>query len=171
MTQPQPQQRDESTAPTSVAGKYGGIEVRCYDGSLDEVVMDGFHLEQMSDGCWWMSVTDKDGHCVHIILWATGKVIERNDGEPESEVVARAEYQGVDESRMAGNASKRKRDLAAGLLADAQQQLRYLWETTRSCPCGARAESLDTHPHVIGCPTGRAVELLAKAHAAGGERE
>lgn len=43
---------------------------------------------------------------------------------------------------------------------DAYQQLEYLWETTHSCPCGARPESPNTHPHVTGCPTGKAVELF-----------
>ena len=26
------------------------------------------------------------------------------------------------------------------------------YESHQSCPCGARRESLDTHPHVTGCP-------------------
>lgn len=29
------------------------------------------------------------------------------------------------------------------------EQLKYV---ARSCPCGARSESLDTHPHMPGCP-------------------
>ena len=41
-------------------------------------------------------------------------------------------------------------------LGEAQQQLRYWWEAQHSCPCGARAEALDTHPHVLTCPTARA---------------
>jgi hypothetical protein len=47
-------------------------------------------------------------------------------------------------------------------LHDAYQQLLYLWEHTRSCPCGARPESPNTHPHVTSCPTGRAVELFGE---------
>jgi len=31
-----------------------------------------------------------------------------------------------------------------------------------SCHCGARGESLDTHPHVLGCPTERALSLIAR---------
>jgi hypothetical protein len=42
-------------------------------------------------------------------------------------------------------------------LQSAYQQLAYLWETTHSCPCGARKESPNTHPHVMGCPTAVAV--------------
>jgi hypothetical protein len=38
-------------------------------------------------------------------------------------------------------------------LQAAQQQLAYLWNDTGSCPCGARRESPQTHPHIIGCPT------------------
>ncbi len=45
---------------------------------------------------------------------------------------------------------------AEAQLGEAQQQLRYWWETQHSCPCGARAEALDTHPHVLACPTERA---------------
>lgn len=48
-----------------------------------------------------------------------------------------------------------ERDLMA-----AYQQLACLWDTTRSCPCGARKESPNTHPHVIGCPTGAAAEMF-----------
>lgn len=48
-------------------------------------------------------------------------------------------------------------------LIDAYQQLEYLWSTTGSCPCGARMESPNTHPHVTGCPTGRAVAFLSEA--------
>ena len=40
------------------------------DGSLDEVVADKawFHLEQLSDGCWWMSIMC-GGKDVHVTLW------------------------------------------------------------------------------------------------------
>ena len=53
-------------------------------------------------------------------------------------------------------------------LGEAQQQLRYWWETQHSCPCGARAEALDTHPHVLTCPTERAG--LSKTHAIAEEK-
>lgn len=46
-------------------------------------------------------------------------------------------------------------------LMEAYKQLEYLWATTHSCPCGARPESPNTHPHVIGCPTEKAVMMLA----------
>ncbi len=45
---------------------------------------------------------------------------------------------------------------AEAQLGEAQQQLRYWWEAQHSCPCGARAKALDTHPHVLACPTERA---------------
>jgi hypothetical protein len=45
-------------------------------------------------------------------------------------------------------------------LLDAYQQLAYLWNTTGSCPCGARLESPNTHSHVTGCPTGKAAEMF-----------
>jgi hypothetical protein len=32
-----------------------------------------------------------------------------------------------------------------------------LVEVERHCPCGARPESLNTHPHVTGCPVGNAL--------------
>lgn len=28
-------------------------------------------------------------------------------------------------------------------------------EVEKNCPCGARPESLNTHPHVMGCPVGK----------------
>lgn len=37
------------------------------------------------------------------------------------------------------------------------QQLLYWYDWKQSCPCGARPESLDTHPHVGGCPTAAAL--------------
>ncbi len=42
-------------------------------------------------------------------------------------------------------------------LLGAERQLSYWWETQHSCPCGARAESPDTHPHVTACPTASAL--------------
>ena len=44
----------------------------------------------------------------------------------------------------------------------AYQQLAYWWKERHSCPCGARPESPDTHPHVPTCPTGDAVRWLAE---------
>lgn len=38
------------------------------------------------------------------------------------------------------------------VLRGAHRQLAAYWEMTGSCPCGARLKSLQTHPHVIGCP-------------------
>lgn len=46
-------------------------------------------------------------------------------------------------------------------LMEAYKQLEYLWVTTHSCPCGARPESPQSHPHVIGCPTEKAVRMFA----------
>lgn len=37
-----------------------------------------------------------------------------------------------------------------------------LREIERHCPCGARPESLVTHPHVIGCPVDLALEKCQK---------
>ena len=55
-----------------------------------------------------------------------------------------------------------------GLLIQAEQTLLWFWETYHSCACGARAESLATHPHVTGCPVERALQEQAK-QALGGE--
>lgn len=38
-----------------------------------------------------------------------------------------------------------------------------LLEIERHCPCGARPESIDTHPHVTGCPVERALRHVAQA--------
>lgn len=35
----------------------------------------------------------------------------------------------------------------------------------RSCPCGARGESPETHPHMPGCPVGAAMDVLATPQA------
>lgn len=43
-------------------------------------------------------------------------------------------------------------------LHDDNTRLRFaLLEVERHCPCGARPESLNTHPHVTGCPVGNAL--------------
>lgn len=36
-----------------------------------------------------------------------------------------------------------------------------LREVEQHCPCGARPESLTTHPHVGGCPVAAAIAVLA----------
>lgn len=36
-------------------------------------------------------------------------------------------------------------------------------ETAQHCPCGARPESLDTHPHVVSCPVDKLIATLKKA--------
>lgn len=42
---------------------------------------------------------------------------------------------------------------------------RRVWQLLKDieqhCPCGARPESLNTHPHVTGCPVSEALELMA----------
>jgi len=48
-------------------------------------------------------------------------------------------------------------------LYQAYHQLAYWWELRHSCPCGARAESRDTHPHVPLCPTEDAIIFLREA--------
>ena len=50
-------------------------------------------------------------------------------------------------------------------LLAAYEQLEYLWTTTHHCPCGARSISLDTHSHVTGCATAKAVEALSESEA------
>jgi hypothetical protein len=80
--------------PKTESAKYGDIEVRAPDGVLDEIVGTGtLHLEQLSDGAWWFSFTDKNGHCIHCNLWGTGVQIEVL-GEIEHQVVGRVEYEG-----------------------------------------------------------------------------
>ena len=49
---------------------------------------------------------------------------------------------------------------ARELLAEGDQQLIYWWESQHSCPCGARPESPTTHPHVLMCPTERALSAV-----------
>ena len=52
-----------------------------------------------------------------------------------------------------------QRDEARNQLAEAQADVRALAEAIniQGCNCGARAESPNTHPHVSGCPTGKAL--------------
>lgn len=88
---------DDVERPKTESAEYGNIEVRAPDGELDEIFGEGFlHLEQMSDGCWWFSFTDKSGHMIHCNLRGTGREVKDDDcDEVEHEVVARVEYQGV----------------------------------------------------------------------------
>jgi hypothetical protein len=45
-------------------------------------------------------------------------------------------------------------------LRDAYPQLLYI--VRHGCPCGARQESLNTHPHVGGCGIAMLLELAKK---------
>lgn len=42
---------------------------------------------------------------------------------------------------------------------------RRVWQLLKAieqhCPCGARPESLNTHPHVTACPVSQALELMS----------
>lgn len=60
------------------------LEIRCNsDGTLDEIVGSGsFHLEQMSDGHWWLEFEDEQGSGVHVHLQSKGKIsahVERKE--------------------------------------------------------------------------------------------
>jgi len=41
-----------------------------------------------------------------------------------------------------------------------KQVLELLKEIEQHCPCGARPETPNTHPHVSGCPVSKAIRLL-----------
>lgn len=41
-----------------------------------------------------------------------------------------------------------------------EQILKLIDEIEMHCPCGARPESLNTHPHVGGCPVAELKRLL-----------
>ena len=60
-------------------------------------------------------------------------------------------------ARAAWDAQQERIDALTRDLALDGEQLRYWWETQHSCPCGARPESPATHPHVLACPTARAL--------------
>lgn len=44
-----------------------------------------------------------------------------------------------------------------------EKALAFGIETAQHCPCGARPESLDTHPHVVSCPVEKLIATLNKA--------
>lgn len=50
------------------------MEVRLDDGALDEVVADGFHLERLDKGVWWMRVDGIGGRSVTVTLTARGAI-------------------------------------------------------------------------------------------------
>jgi len=52
-----------------------------------------------------------------------------------------------------------------------EQVVEALKEIEMYCPCGARPESLGTHPHVSGCPVERALALMALMAPAEGAGE
>lgn len=45
------------------------------------------------------------------------------------------------------------------LTAAIQDMAHELLQIEQHCPCGARPETPVTHPHVIGCPVDRALEI------------
>lgn len=59
--------------------------VRYANDKLDEVVAENvaFHLEQMSDGHWWIGITHPDGSVDHINLSTKrgAEIIGRFDGD------------------------------------------------------------------------------------------
>ncbi len=49
------------------------------DGSMDEFIAEDVamvHVEQMSANCWWMGVTMKDGHSIHLAFSAKRADVE-----------------------------------------------------------------------------------------------
>lgn len=46
-----------------ISGAPGELQVRMYDGELDEIVVRDcdLHLERMEDNSWWMGITLADG--------------------------------------------------------------------------------------------------------------
>src|SRR5438132_6008005 len=51
-----------------------------------------------------------------------------------------------------------KRHTVPDLFAQARALVEEIEE---HCPCGARPESLNTHPHVIGCPVAKLKSVLS----------
>lgn len=69
---------------------WNGIgEVRVHEetDAIDEIVahpLQGFHLEQMDDGCWWLGIDGPEGRRISINFVAIGKhivVTAEDDGE------------------------------------------------------------------------------------------
>lgn len=64
------------------------------DNSVDEVVtgrIEGVHLEQMSEGSWWMGLSGKDGRRMVVNFQRKGKAIVvtvEDDGDHNSGVSA-----------------------------------------------------------------------------------
>lgn len=55
---------------------YKGVEVRLNEnGTIDEVSADGFHLEQMDDGQYWLNFRVSKNKWQHIMLTRHGKFI------------------------------------------------------------------------------------------------
>lgn len=48
-----------------------------------------------------------------------------------------------------------------------QDMAHELLAVENHCPCGARPESLDTHPHVTGCPVAKALDIWERAFVRG----
>lgn len=47
------------------------------------------------------------------------------------------------------------------LRKQAEAAVLHFWDNGVQCPCGARPESPDTHPHNTGCPVGIALAQMA----------
>lgn len=60
----------QTALPTNSTEIKGGIEVRKVGGEIDEIVcrQGTFHLEQMSDGCWWIGINQSIGPSLRISL-------------------------------------------------------------------------------------------------------
>jgi len=48
-----------------------------------------------------------------------------------------------------------------------QDMAHELVQIENHCPCGARPESIETHPHVIGCPVAKALDIWEHAFVHG----
>lgn len=75
----------------------------------------------------------------------------------EGEPCVRCERDRLREEAKVADALIAERDRVLSALAD------DLREIARACPCGARPETLDTYPHVTGCPVARASRRLIRA--------
>ena len=59
----------------------------------------------------------------------------------------------------------------ADLRALADRLIELLRQIENHCPCGARPESPETHPHVGGCPVSDALEAAAALQALAAQQE